>query len=46
MELADLLRTIEQEHPNYQDYSRRLALLELKLHQAGLSSDFLTGDYR
>jgi len=43
--LADLLKTVQQDHPDYQELSRRLTLLELKLRQAGLSTEFLRGDY-
>ncbi|POT96356.1 MULTISPECIES: DUF1992 domain-containing protein [Enterobacteriaceae] len=43
--LADLLKTVQQDHPDYQELSRRLSLLELQLRQAGLSTDFLRGEY-
>lgn len=43
--LADLLKTVQPDHPDYQELSRRLALLELKLRQAGLSTEFLRGEY-
>lgn len=45
MALADLLKGIRREDANFQEISRRLALMELKLQQAGLSTDFLRGDY-
>lgn len=45
IELADLLKTVHQDHPDYQAMSKRLTLLELKLRQAGVSTDFLHGDY-
>lgn len=45
MMLADLLKTVQQDHPDYQELSRRLTLLELKLRQAGLSTEFLRGEY-
>lgn len=45
MALADLLKTVQQDHPDYQELSRRLTLLELQLRQAGLSTDFLRGEY-
>ena len=45
VELADLLKGIRREDARYQELSRRLALMELKLQQAGLSTDFLRGDY-
>ncbi|EKY3194070.1 DUF1992 domain-containing protein [Cronobacter turicensis] len=43
--LNDLLQGINQQHPDYQRACKRLALLELKLKQAGLSTDFLHGSY-
>ncbi len=43
--LTDLLRGVEESDPRYSELSRRLALLELKLRQAGLNTDFLRGDY-
>lgn len=43
--LADLLKTVQQDYPDYQELSRRLSLLELQLRQAGLSTDFLRGEY-
>lgn len=43
--LADLLKTVQQDHPDYQELSRRLSLLELQLRQAGLSTEFLHGEY-
>ena len=45
VELADLLKGIRREDERHQELSRRLALMELKLQQAGLSTDFLRGDY-
>lgn len=45
MALADLLKGIRREDERYQELSRRLALMELKLQQAGLNTDFLRGDY-
>lgn len=43
--LADLLESIQDDHPQYQELRRRLTLLELRLRQAGLSTDFLHGRY-
>lgn len=43
--LADLLARIHEDHPDYHALSRRLTLLELKLRQAGLSTEFLRGEY-
>lgn len=45
IELNDLLRSIDPENTEYQVISKKLALLELKLHQAGMSTDFLRGEY-
>ncbi len=45
MALADLLKTVQRDHPDYHELSRRLALLKLQLRQAGLSTDFLRGEY-
>lgn len=43
--LADILKGIRREDVRYQELSRRLPLLELKLQQAGINTDFLRGDY-
>jgi len=43
--LADLLKDIRKDDDRYLELSRRLALMEMKLQQAGLSTDFLRGDY-
>lgn len=43
--LADLLNSVGENHPQHRELLRRLSLLELKLRQAGLSTDFLRGDY-
>ena len=45
IELADILKGIRREDVRYQELSRRLTLLELKLQQAGINTDFLRGDY-
>jgi hypothetical protein len=45
VELLKLLSTVRQDDPNYPTFTRRLALLELKLRQAGFSTDFLLGEY-
>lgn len=45
MQLLDILAGIRQDDPRYQDVSRRLSLLELKLRQAGLSTEFLRSEY-
>ncbi|EHG7611031.1 TPA: DUF1992 domain-containing protein [Citrobacter sedlakii] len=43
--LLDLLNGIRQDDPQYQEVSRRLSLLELKLRQTGVSTEFLRGEY-
>ncbi|MDC0696172.1 DUF1992 domain-containing protein [Klebsiella pasteurii] len=43
--LTDLLKGVQESDPRYAELSRRLALLELKLRQVGLNTDFLRGDY-
>ncbi|WP_029590159.1 DUF1992 domain-containing protein [Franconibacter pulveris] len=45
LELADLLKSIAKTDPQHQLIEKRLALLELKLRQAGLNTDFLHGEY-
>lgn len=45
VELVDLLNVVRQDDPQRAELSRRLALLELKLRQAGLNTDFLRGEY-
>lgn len=45
VELLNLLNAIRQDDPDYPGLTRRLVLLELKLCQAGLSTDFLQGNY-
>ncbi len=45
VELSHLLTTVREGSAEYADYTRRLALLELKLRQAGVSTEFLHGDY-
>ncbi|HAN8308878.1 TPA: DUF1992 domain-containing protein [Escherichia coli] len=45
IQLLDILKGIRHDDPQYQEVSRRLSLLELKPRQAGLSTDFLRGDY-
>ncbi|MEB6381640.1 DUF1992 domain-containing protein [Leclercia adecarboxylata] len=43
--LSKLLTTIREDSAEHADFTRRLALLELKLRQAGVSTEFLHGDY-
>lgn len=45
IQLLELLAGIRKDDPGYQEVSRRLSLLELKLRQAGLSTEFLHGEY-
>lgn len=45
IQLLDLLKVLRQDDPQYLEVSRRLSLLELKLRQAGLSTEFLRGEY-
>ncbi|WBM71045.1 DUF1992 domain-containing protein [Buttiauxella sp. WJP83] len=45
IELNDPLRTIDPEDSEYEAISKKLSLLELKLQQAGMSTDFLHGEY-
>ncbi|MEH0888495.1 DUF1992 domain-containing protein [Enterobacter sp. UNJFSC 003] len=45
VELASLLQGICKDDPRYTELSRRLALIEFKLRQAGLNTDFLRSEY-
>ncbi|WP_312605695.1 DUF1992 domain-containing protein [Kosakonia cowanii] len=45
VELVDLLSSVENDSHQRHELNRRLALLELKLRQAGVSTDFLRGEY-
>lgn len=45
IQLLDLLKGLRQDDPQYQEVSRHLSLLELKLRQSGLSTEFLRGEY-
>ncbi|WP_000266521.1 DUF1992 domain-containing protein [Escherichia sp. TW14182] len=45
IQLLDILKGIHHDDPQYHEVSRRLLLLELKLRQAGLSTEFLRGEY-
>lgn len=44
--VAELLSQIDKQHDNYQNLHKRLALLELRLRQAGFSTDFLHQEYQ
>ncbi|AVJ19591.1 hypothetical protein CLM71_21820 [Serratia sp. MYb239] len=43
--IAALLQEINSEHPDYIALNKRMALLEYRLQQAGMSTDFLHGEY-
>ena len=43
--LTDLIKGIQKDDPRHAEISRQLRLIELKLRQAGLSTDFLHGEY-
>lgn len=43
--LSHLLQGLSVDDPNYVNMSKQLALLELKLRQAGVNTDFLQGEY-
>lgn len=45
VELVGLLNSVERQDPRYAALRYRLTLLEMKLRQAGLSTDFLHGAY-
>lgn len=43
--LASLLRGLSREHPDFIELNKRLAVLEFRLQQAGMSTDFLHNEY-
>ncbi|AKF36444.1 TPA: DUF1992 domain-containing protein [Yersinia enterocolitica] len=43
--ITDLLSHLDKQHDDYANLHNRLALLELRLKQAGLSTDFLHQEY-
>lgn len=45
VELDSLLTEIDKQHGDYQAHTDRLRLLELKLKQAGINTDFLRSEY-
>lgn len=45
VELTDLLKGIRKDDSRHQEISRRLRVIELRLRQAGMSTDFLQSDY-
>lgn len=46
VELSELLAGIDPSDTSYQQYAKKLLLLELKLKQAGMSTSFLKGRYQ
>ncbi|GLR07897.1 hypothetical protein COO59_19755 [Mixta theicola] len=46
LELNDLLKELDPPDKAHSDYLKRLRLLEIKLIQAGMNTDFLSGQYR
>ena len=44
--LSDLLRELDPDDNEARELAKRLTLLEMKLQQAGMSTDFLRGEYR
>lgn len=46
LELNDLLKGVEPLDSAHSDTLKRLRLLEIKLRQAGMNTDFLSGQYR
>ena len=45
VEVNDLIRQLDPDDRHYQDHCHRLQILELRLRQAGMSTDFLHGSY-
>jgi len=43
--LASLLHGLSREHPDFIELNKRLAVLEFRLQQAGMSTDFLHTEY-
>lgn len=43
--LASLLRRLSREHPDFIELNKRLAVLEFRLRQSGMSTDFLHTEY-
>lgn len=43
--LASLLRGLSREHPDFIELNKRLAVLEFRLQQSGMSTDFLHTEY-
>lgn len=45
LELDELMRTVDPNEERYYQQAKRLSLLEVKLKQAGISTNFLQGGY-
>lgn len=45
VQLLNLIHAVREDDPNYHSLAKRLALLEMKLQQAGINTDFLQGEY-
>lgn len=43
--LVEMLKSLNRSDPHYSSLSKQLALLELKLKQANINTDFLHGEY-
>lgn len=43
--LASLIRGLSREHPDFIELNKRLAVLEFRLRQSGMSTDFLHTEY-
>lgn len=43
--LNDLIKGIQKDDPRHAEMSRQLILIEFKLRQAGMNTDFLHGEY-
>ncbi|ORM60633.1 hypothetical protein PRCB_03715 [Pantoea rodasii] len=46
LELHDLLRQLDPQDQQICELNKKLALLEIKLRQTGMSTDFLRGEYQ
>ncbi|WP_034917459.1 MULTISPECIES: DUF1992 domain-containing protein [Erwinia] len=46
VELERMLNGLAPDDSDYQQHTKRLRLLEIKLQQAGMRTDFLHGEYR
>ncbi|WP_428944892.1 DUF1992 domain-containing protein [Pantoea sp. FN060301] len=45
LQLSDLLSGLDPSEERYEQCSKQLLLMKMKLQQAGMSTDFLAGDY-